>query len=433
MSAEEAVSFVKRLLSCETWLGIVASVHLEKVNMRTGSNAELGRKVYSWIFDAHHVVMGDMNTTWGAMIGGAAFDFGSGVSHATPKEAWVRPETHASAVRPGGTYLPGLAQPKMPRWKGDRVTIEPPTFDLVVVGRPLSVELLPKQPGKRFVPAKLPRELMQKLPPDGWPSDHTSVVAVVEAVGGAPAAACSRRQQHPPVGRAARRGSAQATPHTRRDPTPSRFQPRPPPARPLPASSAPVPSGRRHADGRHVECRRSALLCPVVRNRRGREPEAPPMPHASMDRPPLSDPPRDRYRWPDAALGFDPDREAERLDAIARHVSVLLETAEVVGLQEVPGGLVSQLVALGRQHACHVQWVAAPAEADEAWYDVCAGRFSCTPAGGAMGGTAAAATSGSGDAAPPVAHDMLYARHAVLLQQDEEERESAPAVVVTVS
>ena len=174
MDARDAKELSRRLLQCETTFGVVASVHLERVSMRNGSNMELGRCVYSWIFDAHHVVLGDMNCEWRNMIGGAHLG-----EHSRPMEAWVKPDTHTAAVRTGGTYLPGLTEPKKPRWKGDPVAITPPTFDLVVVARPLSVELLPKQPGRKFTPAKLPRLLMQSL---GWPSDHTSVVAVVKSM-----------------------------------------------------------------------------------------------------------------------------------------------------------------------------------------------------------------------------------------------------------
>ena len=49
----------------------------------------------------------------------------------------------------------------------------------MVVARPLTVKLLDKQPGVKFTPAKLPRLLMKSL---NWPSDHTSVVAVVSTM-----------------------------------------------------------------------------------------------------------------------------------------------------------------------------------------------------------------------------------------------------------
>ena len=177
MDERDAKELSRRLLQCETTFGVVASVHLGRVSMRQGlrqENVELGRRVYSWIFDAHHVVLGDMNCEWRNMIGGAHLG-----AHSQPMEAWVKPDTHTAAVRTGGTYLPGLTEPKKPRWKGDSVAITPPTFDLVVVARPLTVDLLPKQPGRKFTPAKLPRLLMKSL---GWPSDHTSVVAIVKSM-----------------------------------------------------------------------------------------------------------------------------------------------------------------------------------------------------------------------------------------------------------
>ena len=109
--------------------------------MRTGEHADLGRTIYSWIFDAHHIVMGDMNCEWRSMIGGAVMDYGwtpakPGV--APSQEPWVKPETHSAAIRPGGTYLPGITQEKTPRYnkKGEKIgttAVSPPAFDLVVL------------------------------------------------------------------------------------------------------------------------------------------------------------------------------------------------------------------------------------------------------------------------------------------------------------
>ena len=59
----------KRVLQAETQVGIVASVHLDKVNMSTGENASLARSVYTWVFDCHDIVMGDCNSEWQYMIG----------------------------------------------------------------------------------------------------------------------------------------------------------------------------------------------------------------------------------------------------------------------------------------------------------------------------------------------------------------------------
>jgi len=177
LDASQKSELAKRLLQCVTKLGVVASVHLEKVDVRRNIGVHLGRSVYSWIFDSHHVVMGDMNCEWRNMIGGAQVDNGRGIKP-EQLEAWVKATTHAAAIRPGGTYLPGITAEKSPRWKGDKVTVDPPTYDLVVVCKPLSVEVDGRQPGRKLTSAKLPRSLIQKLP---WPSDHTSVVATVRA------------------------------------------------------------------------------------------------------------------------------------------------------------------------------------------------------------------------------------------------------------
>ena len=179
-TSEMGKELLKRLLQCETTFGVIATVHLEKVEMWTGKNASVARTVYSWIFDAHHIVMGDMNCVWGNMIGGAPLDFGPNTSY-DAMEAWVNPLTHRAAIRPCGTYLPSVTEPKKPRFPGDKITIAPPTFDIVVVAQHLKVELLPEkeQPGMKFLPAKLPRNLMNSLP---WPSDHTSVVARVSTM-----------------------------------------------------------------------------------------------------------------------------------------------------------------------------------------------------------------------------------------------------------
>lgn len=106
---------------------------------------------------------------------------------------WVDPKTHQHATRAAGTYLPGIEEANSPRFPGDVVAIKPPTFDNVVVHRPLTVYALPerrdrlangpRQLGAKFVPCKLPRTLMTSLPPDGWPSDHTSVQATVRSHG----------------------------------------------------------------------------------------------------------------------------------------------------------------------------------------------------------------------------------------------------------
>lgn len=176
----------RRLLSVQTSFGVIAGVHLEKVCLRRGINVE-NTGVCGWIFDSHHIVMGDMNAVWPSMTGRPHMEGRDGTVRPTEK-GWVNSTTHTMATRAGGTYLPGMTQ-KMPEG------VEPPPFDLVVVHRPLSVKALPEkhdrardrsaatQPGKPFVRCKLPRSLMTTLQPNGWPSDHTSVVATVRTPG----------------------------------------------------------------------------------------------------------------------------------------------------------------------------------------------------------------------------------------------------------
>ena len=311
----------KRVLRCETTFGVVASVHLEKVDMRSGYNSDIGRSVYSWIFDAHHIVMGDMNCLWRNMIGGAFLDIGPN-SRTEPMEAWVDPKKHSPAIRPCGTYLPGITTPKVPRWKGDKITIDPPAFDLVVVAKPLKVELLPEkeQPGKKFMPAKLPRNLMQSIQPDGWPSDHTSVVARV-----------------------------------------------------TPTSS-------------------TSSLTVATWN--------------------VADPHYFARFWPDADFGFDKEKEKARLLAIERHVTQLLQIADVVGLQEVPVASVETLVRQGEKSEFEVQWQVEVSVKDEIYEDV-VGKHGCSSDEGSISAAMPL---------PPAAHAMLFARHTVLAKAHADAR-----------
>ena len=173
MTRLQASELMKRVLAVETKIGVLASVHLEKVDLARGVHAELARSIYPWIFDCHDVVMGDMNTTWRQMIG-AEDPTRSTQSKGSTKRvasihsaAWVSAETHACVHRP--SYLPNAA-------REDRAAIEPAAFDQVIVTRPLCVELLKSQPGKKLTSCKVPRSLMHSLK---WPSDHTSVVAAV--------------------------------------------------------------------------------------------------------------------------------------------------------------------------------------------------------------------------------------------------------------
>lgn len=138
-------------------------MHLERVGVT--ENRTLARTLYRWIFDAHAVVMGDMNCRWQFMI---------------EEDAAVKATSHTHATRP--SYLPGMTNPSLDKYTGKPRAVTPASFDMVVVTRPLSVELLPKQLGAKFTPCKLPRGLMQSI---GWPSDHTSVIATARRGDGA--------------------------------------------------------------------------------------------------------------------------------------------------------------------------------------------------------------------------------------------------------
>lgn len=293
------------VMRVSTIYGIVANVHLSKL-----SQVDLSR-LYTWIFDAHHVVMGDMNTQWRKMIGGAPLDYGQGLRKEPVRQAWVKPETHSAALREGGTYLPGVKEAQTTEY-GRIVPITPPTFDMIVVHRPLSVEILPKQPGKRFVPAKIPRKQMlcDRWPTDGWPSDHTSVVASVQVRGA------------------------------------------------------------------------SAALVVATWN--------------------VADPWYYSKWWPDAAFGFDRAKEGERCDAIIEHLVVLLNVADVVGLQEVPSSLVSRLVRLGTNQKFEVQCMSRISDRDEEQYNTHAGKVYSS-------------ANGLPETVPGCSFAMLFARDDILL------------------
>jgi hypothetical protein len=192
ISIETQTALSKRLLRCETKFGVVCAVHLEKVNIARGVNANLGKNVYKWLFEAHHIILGDMNASWPTMSVRPHLERRDGkVPLAT--YGWVDEKTHMHATRASGTYLPGVAVANAPRFQGDVVAIVPPAIDMVVVHRPLTVYALPerrdrqatgpRQLGAKFVPCKLPRTLMQNLPPCGWPSDHTSVMTTIQMHG----------------------------------------------------------------------------------------------------------------------------------------------------------------------------------------------------------------------------------------------------------
>ncbi len=154
------LALTKRLLRCETIFGVVCGVHLEKVNLARGINVNLGR-VYKWVFEAHHIVLGDMNAMWDVMSVRPHLERRDGSTPASTY-GWVNPKTHQHATRECGTYLPG--EVKTSRFSGKDVPINPSTFDNVVVHRPLTVYALPErrdrhakgptQLGAKFVPCK---------------------------------------------------------------------------------------------------------------------------------------------------------------------------------------------------------------------------------------------------------------------------------------
>ena len=306
----------KRVLQAETQVGIVASVHLDKVNMSTGENASLARSVYTWVFDCHDIVMGDCNSEWQYMIG-AEDPTRPPNSKASAKRvasikagAWVSADTHACAYRP--SYLVGATQEN-----DDHRAIKPKAFDLIVVTRPRSVKLLEKQPGRTFPPqgCKLPRTYMEKV---RWPSDHTSVVGEVKAG--------------------------------------------------------------------------TATLNVATWN--------------------CADPHYFEQFWPASGFGFEWQPEDERLDDIERHVVTLLESAEVVGLQEVPVRLVQRLVVLATGKEYQAQWVAAPSSKDTEWYERTVGRRGCSTEAGSRDALSSLLSSLPAGCGLP--HDMLLVRYSAL-------------------
>ena len=160
----------KRILSCQTLTGKLAVVHLERVGAT--ENKTIARTVYKHIFDAHDVVMGDMNTRWKFMI---------------EETGAVDAISHSYATLQS-TYLPGHREPAT--WpNGDpKPGYQPPAFDLVVVKRPLATSCIEHMNDKHAVlgpkipPLLIPRTFMKTT---GWFSDHVPVMAKVRATVGA--------------------------------------------------------------------------------------------------------------------------------------------------------------------------------------------------------------------------------------------------------
>ena len=163
-SKADVFNTAKRILSCQTAIGRVATVHLEKTGLQ---NMALAETIYRpFIFAKHSVVMGDMNTTWRRLI---------------DEHGAVPATTHACATLPS-TYLPG--QQEQQRCANGDIRAggyHLPAFDLVVVKRPLSVQCLEKQLAPKVESLKIPRAFMAS---NNWPSDHFPVMATVRAMDG---------------------------------------------------------------------------------------------------------------------------------------------------------------------------------------------------------------------------------------------------------
>eukprot|EP00965_Chrysotila_dentata_P238406 6202476-Pleurochrysis_carterae.AAC.2 len=179
MPPSEKKSLLKRMLQCETKVAIVASVHLGRIEPGD-ANCFRARIVYRWVFDAHDVVLGNMNSLWQHMIGGVELDTGRPKqrAHLVGPPGWLDAQTHRCAQRPNGSYLPAVVTPKVARWKGDSTVVHPKGYDLVVAKAPFVLELAPQQQGPKWTPCKLPRNLMKS---SGWPSDHVPIAAVVRS------------------------------------------------------------------------------------------------------------------------------------------------------------------------------------------------------------------------------------------------------------
>lgn len=314
LTPEQATELSKRVLQVDTRIGLLASVHLSKVNTLTGENVGLARTAYKWIFDAHDVVMGDCNTEWALMVGADDPTRSSSSSKSAAKivntirqGAWVSGTTHTCVHRP--SYLPAKPNSSLP------IQLKP--IDLIVVKRPpFSVSLQPKQPGPKLpATCKFPRGLMKST---RWPSDHLPVVAAVKKPGMVDLKVATWNVADP------------------------------------------------HYFARFFE-------------------EGP-------------------------GMGFDWQPEPERLEAILQQVVTLLTIADVIGLQEVPAGLVARLAASGASRQFHVQWVAAPSLYDKDSYATVVGKR-----GDSLKIVACAQDpSHDLDSLPQVAHDMLFTRYSSL-------------------
>ena len=140
----------KRVMVAHGPMGTLAACHLASLR----HNREIAKTAHRWLFDTYDVVLGDFNATHGAML-----------------DVSVAGTTHDHATMP--SYLPAPSY---------SVAAWPPSFDQVVVRRPLQVALADAQMWKLQKVKLWPRKQM-------WsrciPSDHVPVEAVVRGVAGA--------------------------------------------------------------------------------------------------------------------------------------------------------------------------------------------------------------------------------------------------------
>ena len=148
--AELTSNWKKRVVVAHGPMGTIAACHLASLQ----HNREIAKTAHRWLFDTYDVVLGDFNATHGAML-----------------DVSVAGTTHDHATMP--SYLPAPSY---------SVAAWPPSFDQIVVRRPLQVALADAQLWKLQKVKEMPRKQM-------WshciPSDHVPVEAVVRGVAGA--------------------------------------------------------------------------------------------------------------------------------------------------------------------------------------------------------------------------------------------------------
>ena len=147
---QRSSNWEKRVVVAHGPMGTIAACHLASLQ----HNRELAKTAHRWLFDTYDIVLGDFNATHGAML-----------------DVSVAGTTHGHATMP--SYLPARSY---------SVSAWPPSFDQVVVRRPLQVALADAQLWKLQKVKDSPRKQM-------WshciPSDHVPVEAVVRGVAGA--------------------------------------------------------------------------------------------------------------------------------------------------------------------------------------------------------------------------------------------------------